>query len=205
MAGARKRRQSRSEVTTAFPRTRPVDSARTIPASELVTAGKRFLGIEEFLAARCPCYGEAEVNTRHARLFHRSGAQMNQHQPLAHALSRTLKSISIRHQMESGTSSHANRELRMDIVVEAGGLRDATALEYHDKPILLHVTYADPQAGVHMRAGSADRNGSAASTPKARERNHYARPGQVFSTSAATNSRPSRWKDLGASVKKAAT
>ena len=51
----------------------------------------------------------------------------------------------------------------MDIVIEAGGLRDATASEYRDKSILLDVTYADPQAGIHMRAGSADRNGSAAS------------------------------------------
>eukprot|EP00904_Undaria_pinnatifida_P006903 jgi/Undpi1/3342/HiC_scaffold_15.g06715.m1 len=67
----------------------------------------------------------------------------------------------------------------MDIVIEAGGLRDATAPEYRDKSILLDVTYADPQAGVHMRAGSADRNGSAASTSEARKRNHYARPGQV--------------------------
>ena len=30
-----------------------------------------------------------------------------------------------------------------------------------------------------MRAGSADRNGSAASTSEVRKRNHYARPGQV--------------------------
>ena len=68
----------------------------------------------------------------------------------------------------------------MDIVIEAGGLRDATASEYRDKSILLDVTYADPQAGVHMRAGSADRNGPAASTSEARKCNRYARPGQVF-------------------------
>ena len=67
----------------------------------------------------------------------------------------------------------------MDVVVEAGGLRDATASEYRDEPILLDVTYAAPQAGVHMREGSADRNESAASTSEARKRNHYARPGQV--------------------------
>ena len=67
----------------------------------------------------------------------------------------------------------------MNIVIEAGGLRDATAPEYRDKSILVDVTYANPQAGVHMRAGSADRNGSAASTSEARKRNHYARPGQV--------------------------
>ena len=165
---------------TAFLRARPVDSARTIPASEFVTAGKRFLGVEEFLAARCPCCGEAEVNTRHARLCHRSGAQVNLHQPLsARGLSRTLESMSIRHQVESGAPLHADKGLRMDIVIEAGGLRDATASEYRDKLILLDITYADPQAGVHMLAGSADRNGSAASTPEARKRNHYARPGQV--------------------------
>ena len=178
LARARQRSQSGSGAT-AFLRARPVDSARTIPASEFVTAGKRFLGIEEFLAARCPCCGEAEVNTRHARLCHRAGAQVNQHQPLVHALSRTLKSMSVRHQMESGAPFHADRDLRMDIVIEAGGLRDATASEYRDKSILLDVTYADPQAGVHMRAGSADRNGSVASTSEARKRNQYARPGQV--------------------------
>eukprot|EP00904_Undaria_pinnatifida_P007452 jgi/Undpi1/3837/HiC_scaffold_16.g07206.m1 len=178
LARARERSQSGSGAT-AFLRARPVDSARTIPASEFVTAGKRFLGIEEFLAARCPRCSEAEVNARHARLCHRAGAQVNQHQPLVHALSRTLKSMSVRHQVESGAPFHADRDLRMDIVIEAGGLRDATAPEYRDKSILLDVTYADPQAGVHMRAGRANGNGSAASTSEARKRNHYARPGQV--------------------------
>eukprot|EP00904_Undaria_pinnatifida_P000651 jgi/Undpi1/10587/HiC_scaffold_29.g13037.m1 len=115
----------------------------------------------------------------HARLCHLSGAQVNQHQPLDHALSRTLKGMSIRHQVESGVPFHADRDLRMDIVIAARGLRDATASEYRDKSILLDVTYADPQVGVHMRAGSADRNGSAASASEPCERNHYARPGQV--------------------------
>eukprot|EP00904_Undaria_pinnatifida_P009514 jgi/Undpi1/5693/HiC_scaffold_2.g00967.m1 len=87
--------------------------------------------------------------------------------------------MSIRHQVESGAPFYADRDLRMNIVIEAGGLRDSTASEYRDKSILLDVTYADPQAGVHMRAGSADRNGSAASTSEARKRNHYARPGRV--------------------------
>ena len=60
-------------------------------------------------------------------------------------------------------------------------LRDATASEYGDKSIFLDVTYyADPQAGVHMRAGSADRNGSAASTSEARKHYHFTRPGQVL-------------------------
>ena len=140
LAKARQRSQSGSGAT-AFLRTRPVGSARTTPASEFVTAGKRFLGIEEFLAARCPRCGEAEVYTRHARLCHRSGAHVNQHQPLVHALSRTLKSMSIRHQAESGAPFHANGGLRMDVVIEAGGLRDVAASEYRDKSIFLDVTY----------------------------------------------------------------
>ena len=119
LAKARQRSQSGSGAT-AFLRARHVDSARITPASEFVTAGKRFLGIEEFLAASCPCRGEA-VNTRHARLCHRSGAQVNQHQPFVHALSRALKSMSIPHQVESGDPFHANRDLRMDIDIEAGG------------------------------------------------------------------------------------
>ena len=51
----------------------------------------------------------------------------------------------------------------MDIVIERGGLRDATWSEYRQKAIpLLGVTHADPQARVHMRADSADPDKSAA-------------------------------------------
>ena len=45
--------------------------------------------------------------------------------------------------------------------------------------VLLDITYAEPQAGVHLRAGSADQDGSAASTSEARKHNHYARVGHV--------------------------
>ena len=107
------------------------------------------------------------------------GHASNHHQPLVHALSRTLKSISICHQVESGAPFHANSDLRMHMVTKAGGLRDATASECRNKAIFLDVTYADPQAGASMRTGSANRNGSAASTCEARKRNHNARPGQV--------------------------
>ena len=67
----------------------------------------------------------------------------------------------------------------MDIVIERGGLRDVTSSEYRNKAILLDVTHADPQARVHMRNGRADRDGSAASTSEARNRNHCARVRQV--------------------------
>ena len=67
----------------------------------------------------------------------------------------------------------------MDTVIERGGLRDATSSEYRNKAILLDVTHTDPQARVHMRDGSADRDGSAVSTSEARKRDHHARVGQV--------------------------
>ena len=199
LAKARQRSQLGSGAT-AFLRARPVDSARTTPALEFVTAGKGFLGIEEILAARCPCCGEAKVNTRHARLCHRSGAQVNQHQPLVHALSRTLKSISMRHQVESGAPFHAHRDLRMDIVIEAGGLRDATASEYRDKSILLGVkreSTCGKAARIETDQLLPPPKHASATTTLVRDR--------CPSTSAATNSPPLRWKVLGASVTKTAT
>ena len=60
----------------------------------------------------------------------------------------------------------------MDIVIEMGGVRDATSSEYRNKAILFDITHADPQARVHMRDGSADQDGSAASTSAARKRNY---------------------------------
>ena len=95
----------------AFLRARPVDSSRVIPASEFVSAGRRFLGVEALLATRCPCCGATDANTRHARLYHRSGAQINHHQPLVHALFRTFNRMSIDHPgVDSGAPFNTHRE-----------------------------------------------------------------------------------------------
>ena len=150
-----------------------------IPAQEFLYAGRRHLGIEEHLPATCPACGAANANTPHARLCHRAGAQVNEHQPLVHATSRLLNWMSVRHQVKSGAPFKADRDLRMDIVIERGGLRDASAPDFRYKSILIDVTYADPQAGFHLRAGSDDQDGSAASTSEARKRNHYACIGHV--------------------------
>ena len=66
----------------------------------------------------------------------------------------------------------------MDIVVRKD-LRSAPNPEHRDKSILVDVTHADPQAQVHLQAGSNDNDGSAASTSEARKRQHYARLGHV--------------------------
>ena len=81
--------------------------------------------------------------------------------------------------MESGEPFTAERNLRMDIVIRRGSLRDPPNREYRDKSILLDVTHADPQAQVHLRGGSTNHDGSVASTSEARKRQHYARPGHV--------------------------
>ena len=121
------------------------------------------------MAVNCPCCDAVDIGTRHARICPTAGSQVNQHQPLPHAISRTLKRLGIRHQAESGQPFNTDQNLQMDIVVRRGGLRDAPNRGYRDKSILLDVTHADPQAQVYLRVGSADHDGSAASTSEARK------------------------------------
>ena len=56
---------------------------------------------------------------------------------------------------------------------------------------MLDVIHADPQAQIHLRGGSADHDGSAASTSEARKRQHCPRPGHVsFDERSHTNLPP---------------
>ena len=81
--------------------------------------------------------------------------------------------------MESGEPLTADGNLRMDIVISRGGLPDASNRTYREKSILLDVTHVDSQAQAHLRGGSTDHDGSAASTSEARKRQQCARPGHV--------------------------
>ena len=112
------------------------------------------IGNEEYAAMRCPCCDAVDVDTRHARICPRAGAQVNQHQPRLHAISRTLKRLEIPHKVESGEPFTADRNLRVDIVIRRGGLRDAPR-ECREKSILLDVAPADQQAQVHTCGDSA--------------------------------------------------
>ena len=114
-----KEAQSGPGATTLL-RARPVDSSRVIPASEFVSSGRRFLGMEESLATRCRRCGATDANARRARLCYRSGARVNHDQLLVHALSRTVKRMSIRHQVESGATFNADRDLRKGICDSRG-------------------------------------------------------------------------------------
>lgn len=81
--------------------------------------------------------------------------------------------------MENEAPLSAGRDLRMDLVIERGGLRGATAPGNCQNVTLLDAT-ADPEATNHLRAGSADLDGLAAFQSEARNCHRYAPPGQSF-------------------------
>ncbi|CAB1119445.1 unnamed protein product [Ectocarpus sp. CCAP 1310/34] len=182
MAYARTR-SSQGQGGHAFLRAAPTDRAREIPSNEFVYATRRALGVEEFLAERCPrCHRGREgeiITTVHARTCRRDGAQVNMHEPLKYALSRALNGLRVKHDVESGAPFTGERNLSMDIVIRPGALTNASSPGYRNKGILLDVTHADPQAQVHLRNGSATSDGIAAQASEARKRQHYARPGHV--------------------------
>ena len=66
---------------------------------------------------------------------------------MVHATSRFLKQMSVRHQVESGAHSNADRDLRVDTVIERRGLRDASASDFRHKSILVDVTYPELKRG----------------------------------------------------------
>ena len=121
----------------------PTDSLRVIPATEFVGIGRRFIGIEEHVAVRCPCCDATDVDTRHARICPGAGAQVNQHQSLLHAISRTLKRLGVPHQVESEEPFTADRNLWVDIIVRRRGLRNGPNPEYRGKSILC-LLYTSP-------------------------------------------------------------
>ena len=129
---------------------------------------------------RGPCCNAVDVDNRHARICPRAGAQVTQHHPLLHAISRTLTRFGIPHQVESGEPFTADKNLRMELAIRKeevfGTLRTGST---ETSPSRLGVTNADPQTQVHLRGGSADHNESAASTSEARERPRYDHPKYV--------------------------
>ena len=64
-AKARSRSLQRAGSTACL-RARPTDSLRVISAAEFVGIGRRFIGIGEHVAMRCPCCDAVDVDTRHA-------------------------------------------------------------------------------------------------------------------------------------------
>ena len=66
---------------------------------------------------------------------------MKQHRPLVHALSRTIKRLSTGHQVDGGAPFNTTRDLRMDMVIERGGVPDTALLAFPNKAIFRNFTH----------------------------------------------------------------
>ena len=103
-------------------RARHVDPTRIIPASEFVSIGRRFLGIEEPIdeVPLLRSDGCQHASRAHMPPSRRAGKPASSATTVVHALSRTFKRLSIRHQVESRAPFNADRNLRMDVMIERG-------------------------------------------------------------------------------------
>ena len=119
LAKARYRSLQGAGATACF-RARPTDSLRVIPATDFVSIGRGFMGIEEHAAVRCPCCDATGVDTRHARICPRAGAQVNQPQPLLPCdLLHSQPAWGTPSSRERGTFT-ADKHVRVDNVVRRG-------------------------------------------------------------------------------------
>lgn len=89
-------------------RAQPFDHTLTILASEYVSMSRRFLGIEPYITRECPRCGAGDMDTRHARMFARSGSQINQHQHLVHTMATVLKRVAVKHIVAGGVLWHGS-------------------------------------------------------------------------------------------------
>ena len=164
-----------------------MDPTRIIPASEFVSIGRRFLGIEEPIdeVPLLRSDGCQHASRAHMPPSRRAGKPASSATTVVHALSRTFKRLSIRHQVESGAPFNADINLRIDIVIEREASereasetlrRQSTATKRYSSTSR---TQTPRRESTFMRDGGADRDGSAASTSEARKHNPYARVGQV--------------------------
>lgn len=122
---------------------------------------QRFLGMEEPLAVRCKWRDATDATKRLARLCcHGVGAQVNQHQRLVHALSRTFSSgCSSAIKGIAKRAFNVGRDLppqghkpSREAASETLRCQGTATKRYSSAARMQH----HKQAGVHMQAGSAD-------------------------------------------------
>ena len=94
--------------------------------------------------------------------------------------SRFLKRMSVRHQVGSSATFNADRDLRVDIAIERGGLRDASASGFQRKRVLQQLKSPTRKQGFTCVAEVLTKMDQLLhSTSEARKRNHYTRVGRV--------------------------
>ena len=168
-----------------------------LSGSRAATSGERgALGSD---VSRLWCSIHQHVTSRHARVCHRAGTQTNQHKPLGHVTSRSLKRMSVRHRVESGAPFNTGRDLREDIVIERGGLRDASASDFQQYIYSSTSPTWTPKRG--STCGSEVLTNMDWLFPLLRRESATTTPvlDMCPSTSAAINLSPLGWKALGVS------
>lgn len=91
-----------------------------------------------------------------------------------------LNRITIEHMLEDGAPSTVDRDIRMDLVVLAGKLEEATMSTDRHKGFLIDNAYVEPQAATHLQHKSATIDSIAAANSEVRKSAHYARPERVL-------------------------
>ena len=71
---------------------------------------------------------------------------MNQHQPITHTISRTLKRLRVGQSVGDGSQFFANRDLRIDFVVPAAEAHHAPKVGYRHKGLLVDGTFQTPES-----------------------------------------------------------
>lgn len=153
------------------------------PPEQACGKGTKFLGIEPYIASTCPCRGGVRcVDARDARLNLPHSRSSGQPQPAVGThYCRNLQTAFHQHGVEAGSPFTADRDFfQMDyMTVPAEELKTDSMPACRNKWLLIYVTFAGPQAAVHVRNGSAIIDGSAAATSETCKGAHYARPERV--------------------------
>ena len=126
--------------------------------------GRRMVGIESDMAATSPCCDAVDVDERHAcmHICPIAGAQANQHQTLLHTIARALNQAawdpppSLQQWWGAlhRVSTPQGGRIRHQEWRSSGGTDPGVPLQGHP---ILDLPDADPQAQVHLRGSSADR------------------------------------------------
>ena len=167
-----------------------MDASRIIPAQELLYARRRHPGIEEHLAATCPACGAADADTRYARVCHKAGAQVNQHQPFVRSTSPSWS------RCPSATKWKAVRPLTRQGLMYGKSLSRGEASETRRYRISSTNAYSStsptrtPRREFTCVPEVLTKMDELLPLLKVRQCNHYACPGHVSSTSAAINLSP---------------
>lgn len=188
----------------AFLRAIPSDPSRVLPPLECVSALRRVIGLDTFLARYLGTGCQARAtSTRHIRLWARTDGGTTVHTFVKHRFARGLRDMGLLLTVEDASPMSAGI---LDIAIAAGSLSDANWPDYRDKGLLVDLTLLDPQSLRQLRrgmpSGSACVGGVAAANAEGAKRVHYAHRERPAFDARSFNLYRLRWKRLDGSVRR---